>query len=45
MILDTNSKVRDVYVYKKGFPWPTMKLEQLDWDYVNGKKQQQVSLF
>lgn len=42
VILENNHKIRDVYVFKRGFPCPVLKLEELDEDDVIFRRQQQV---
>ena len=45
VILENHSKIRDSYVFKRGFPGPVLKLEVLGEDYAATKRQEQVSSF
>lgn len=42
LLLESNTKIRDVYVFKRGYQCPVLKIEDFGEDYVLTKRQQQV---
>ena len=40
--MNNEDRVRDIYMYKRGHPCPTVKLEKVDKQLMYKKRQQQV---
>ena len=43
LLLESNTRIRDVYVFKRGYQCPVLKIEEFGEDYVTTKRQQQVN--
>lgn len=41
-IMENNNKIRDVYVFKRGYPSPSLKLEEMSEEHAFSKRQQQA---